>query len=55
MVDEIPFIPVTEGVDWYQYDTSHFSGWPTQSDAFAQPSPYQAPDLEVVMTRLHPH
>jgi peptide/nickel transport system substrate-binding protein len=54
MVDQIPFIPVTEGVDWYQYDTSHFSGWPTPSDPYAQPSPYQAPDLEVVMTRLKP-
>src|SRR5262249_15676662 len=29
MVEEIPFIPVTEGVDWYQYDTSNIQGWPT--------------------------
>jgi len=54
MVDQIPLIPVTEGVDWYQYDTSHFSGWPTQSNPFAQPSPYQAPDMGVVLTHLVP-
>jgi peptide/nickel transport system substrate-binding protein len=54
MMNEIPLIPVTEGVDWYQYDTGPFSGWPTQSDPYAQPSPYQAPDLGVVLTRLHP-
>jgi len=54
MVSEIPFIPVTEGVDWYQYDTSHISGWPTESNAFAQPSPYQFPDLEVVLAHLYP-
>ena len=54
MVSEIPFVPVTEGVDWYQYDTSHISGWPTESNAFAQPSPYQFPDLEVVLAHLHP-
>jgi peptide/nickel transport system substrate-binding protein len=54
MVDQVPLIPVTEGVDWYQYDTTHFSGWPTQSNPFAQPSPYQAPDLEVVLTHLVP-
>ncbi|MBV9165695.1 MAG: ABC transporter substrate-binding protein [Solirubrobacterales bacterium] len=54
MADQIPFIPVTEGVDWYQYDTSNFSGWPTPSNPYAQPSPYQAPDLEVVVTHLHP-
>jgi peptide/nickel transport system substrate-binding protein len=54
MVDQIPLIPVTEGVDWYQYDTSHISGWPTQSNPYAQPSPYQAPDLAVVLTHLVP-
>ena len=54
MVSEVPFIPVTEGVDWYQYDTSHISGWPTESNAFAQPSPYQFPDLGVVLAHLYP-
>jgi len=54
MVDQVPLIPVTEGVDWYQYDTSHFSGWPTQSDPYAQPSPYSSPDMGVVLTHLVP-
>jgi peptide/nickel transport system substrate-binding protein len=54
MVEEIPFIPVTEGVDWYQYDTSNIEGWPTESNPYAQPSPYVFPDLEVVLNRLHP-
>lgn len=54
MVDQIPLIPVTQGVDWYQYDTSHFSGWPTPANPYAQPSPYQAPDLGVVLTHLVP-
>jgi peptide/nickel transport system substrate-binding protein len=54
MVDDIPFIPVTEGVDWYQYDTTHFSGWPTASNPYAQPSPYAFPDNAVVLTHLHP-
>jgi peptide/nickel transport system substrate-binding protein len=54
MVDDIPFIPVTEGVDWYQYDTSHFAGWPTQANPYAQPSPYAIPDNGVVLTRLYP-
>ena len=26
MVTQFPFIPVTEGVDWYQYDTTHIDG-----------------------------
>ena len=52
MVTQIPFIPVTEGVDWYQYDTTKISGWPTQSDPYAQPSPYVFPDNGVVLTHL---
>jgi peptide/nickel transport system substrate-binding protein len=54
MVDQVPLIPVTEGVDWYQYDTSHIAGWPTQSNPYAQPSPYQSPDMGVVLTHLVP-
>jgi peptide/nickel transport system substrate-binding protein len=52
MVDDVPVIPVVEGVDWYEYDTANLSGWPTPSDPYAQPSPYSTPDLEVVLLRL---
>src|SRR5436190_10182653 len=54
MVDDIPFIPNTEGVDWYQYDTTNIGGWPTQSDPYAQPSPYAFPDNGQVLAHLHP-
>jgi peptide/nickel transport system substrate-binding protein len=54
MVDDIPFIPTTEGVGWYQYDTSKIEGWPTQANAYAQPSPYVFPDMGVVLTHLYP-
>lgn len=54
MVDQIPFIPTTEGVDWYQYDTSKIGGWPTESTPYAQPSPYSFPDNAVVVTHLFP-
>jgi peptide/nickel transport system substrate-binding protein len=54
MVSQIPFIPTTEGVDWYQYDTTNVGGWPTQSDPYAQPSPYAFPDDGQVVTHLYP-
>ena len=54
MVDDIPFIPTTEGVDWYQYDTTNIGGWPTQSKPYAQPSPYSFPDNGQVVTHLYP-
>jgi peptide/nickel transport system substrate-binding protein len=54
MVDQIPFIPTTEGVDWYQYDTTNIGGWPTESNPYAQPSPYSFPDNGQVVTHLYP-
>lgn len=54
MATQIPFIPVTEGVDWFQYNTAKFKGWPTAANPYAQPSPYQPPDMGVVLTHLSP-
>jgi peptide/nickel transport system substrate-binding protein len=54
MVSDIPLIPVTEGVDWYQYSTQNFTGWVTKSNPFAQPAPYMYPDNEVVLLHLAP-
>ena len=54
MVTEVPIIPVVEAVDWYQYDTGSFSGWPTPGNPYAQPSAYSYPDNEQVLLHLAP-
>ncbi len=54
MVDEVPLIPVTEGVAWYQYDTTEFGGWPTKDDPYALPAVWAVPDNGVVLTHLYP-
>ncbi len=54
MLEDVPLIPITEGVDWYQYDTKSFSGWVTQDDPYAQPSAYSVPDVEVLLLHLTP-
>jgi len=54
MLQDVPLIPVTEGVDWYQYNTANISGWATESDPFAQPAAFQVPDLEVMLLHLAP-
>jgi len=54
MLDDLPFIPTTEGVDWYQYDTTNIGGWPTEANPYAQPSPYSFPDNGQVVTHLYP-
>jgi peptide/nickel transport system substrate-binding protein len=54
MVDDIPLIPITEGVDWYQYNTKSLTGWVTQQDPYAQPAAYADPDWGVVALHLAP-
>ncbi|HXZ99187.1 MAG TPA: ABC transporter substrate-binding protein [Candidatus Binatia bacterium] len=54
MVNDVPFIPVTEGVTWYQYDTTSFGGWPTSQDPYALPAVWAYPDEGVVLTHLFP-
>jgi peptide/nickel transport system substrate-binding protein len=54
MVDDIPVIPVTEGVDWYQYNTKDLTGWVTEQNPYAQPAAYVYPDWAVVLMNLKP-
>ena len=54
MLSQVPIIPVVEGVDWYQYDTGSFTGWPTSSDPYAQPPAWAYPDNEQVLLHLQP-
>jgi peptide/nickel transport system substrate-binding protein len=53
MLSQVPVIPVTEAVDWYQYDTKNIGGWVTQSDPYAQPGQYVFPDWGVVLMHLY--
>jgi peptide/nickel transport system substrate-binding protein len=54
MLRDVPIIPVVEAVDWYQYDTGTFTGWPTPDNPYAQPSAYAFPDNEQVLLHLAP-
>ncbi|TCC14575.1 ABC transporter substrate-binding protein [Kribbella sindirgiensis] len=53
MIKDVPIIPTTESVDWYQYNTKDLEGWPTQDDPYAQPAPYNIPDVGQVLTNLY--
>jgi peptide/nickel transport system substrate-binding protein len=52
MVNEIPVVPVTEGVDWYQYNTKNITGWVTQGNPYAKPAAYEHPDWGVMLLHL---
>ncbi|MGW6280251.1 ABC transporter substrate-binding protein [Kribbella sp. NPDC055071] len=53
MLKDVPIIPTTESVDWYQYNTKDLEGWPTQDDPYAQPAPYNIPDVGQVLANLY--
>src|SRR5437660_23828 len=53
MLEQVPVIPVTESVAWYQYSTKGFGGWPTRDDPYAAPAPWNIPDWEQVLLRVH--
>jgi peptide/nickel transport system substrate-binding protein len=52
-IQDIPMIPTTESVDWFQYNTADILGWPTPSDPYAEPAAYRAPDNEQVLLHLY--
>jgi peptide/nickel transport system substrate-binding protein len=53
MVDQVPSIPLVYGATWYEYNTTHFVGWPDQNNQYAMPAPYGAPDAEQVALNIH--
>jgi len=52
MLKDIPIIPTTESVDWFQYNTSDIQGWPTKDDPYCQPAAFNAPDAEQVLLHI---
>jgi len=53
MLKQVPVIPVTESVDWFQYNTADIAGWPTEQDPYAQPAAYNIPDVGQVLTHIY--
>jgi peptide/nickel transport system substrate-binding protein len=54
MVRDIPIIPITGAVDFYEYNTKSITGWVNPGNPYAKPSPYEVPDWGVVLTHLKP-
>lgn len=53
-VNNQPFIPLWTGADYDEYTTTHFTGWPDQSNPYSSGSPNTAPDYEQVILHLQP-
>jgi peptide/nickel transport system substrate-binding protein len=53
MLRDVPLIPTTESVDWFQYNNSDIEGWPTQAQPYAQPAAFNVPDVEQLLLHLY--
>jgi peptide/nickel transport system substrate-binding protein len=54
MVEQLPSIPLVYGATWNEYSTTRFTGWPTASNPYASPAPFNYPDAEIVLLNLKP-
>ncbi len=54
MVTQAPVIPVLEEVDWFEYNATNISGFPTSANPYAQPGLYNQPDWGYVLDALKP-
>jgi peptide/nickel transport system substrate-binding protein len=54
VLSDVPFIPVTEEVAWFQYNTADFTGWPSPQNPYALPAAYSYPDMGQVLLHLAP-
>ncbi len=54
VLKDVPFIPMTQEVAWYQYNTGSFTGWVTPSNPYALPGEYLVPDVGQVLLHLAP-
>jgi len=54
VLSDVPYIPITEEVGWFQYNTADFTGWPSPSDPYAIPAAYAHPDMGQVLLHLAP-
>ena len=53
MMKDVPIIPTTESVNWFQYNTEDLAGWPTEADPYAQPAAFNVPDVEQVLLHVY--
>jgi peptide/nickel transport system substrate-binding protein len=54
VLSDVPYIPMTEEVGWFQYNTADFTGWPSPTDPYAIPAAYAYPDMGQVLLHLAP-
>ena len=50
---QVPVAPLLLGASWAEFSTRDYTGWPSQSNAYADPGP-NIPEILVVLQHLRP-
>ncbi|MGA9113508.1 MAG: ABC transporter substrate-binding protein [Candidatus Dormiibacterota bacterium] len=53
MATDVPYAPVLYGADWNVYSTLHYTGWPSASNPYMDPSP-DDPEIPYILMQLKP-
>ena len=53
MDTQVPVAPLLTGADWYEYSTRDYTGWPSASNPFMNPTP-NSPYIEETVLHLRP-
>lgn len=54
IVENVVFIPLFPGPTWYEWNTTRFTGFPTEEDYYTQGSPWRAPNSRI-LTAINIH
>ena len=52
VVEQLPAIPIITAPNWFNYNTEHWTGFPTEEDPYALGSPVNAADRLIILRRL---
>jgi peptide/nickel transport system substrate-binding protein len=52
VVDQVPAIPLDYNVGWFEYTTTHATGWPDKDNPYDYGSPFNFPDNEYIVLQL---
>ncbi len=54
MVNKLPVFPMFYGETWYEYTTTHYTGWPDENHQYDTPAVFSWPQATVVLSKLKP-
>ena len=54
MMEDVPVIPLLQAGNWFNYNTSRWTGFPDENDPYAFGAPNWIPDILIVLQNLEP-